>query len=149
MSKLLEFFLGSILITVFTVAFMFFSALHYILSVGGIGDCVWYGSVRTWIDSNGDGRLNHGETPLSDVNVHIVDVENRRVDVGWSASTDQDGDVQLSIPIPGCSETVFEMYVDIPEGYRMTTRPRIEAKPNIWGSPSTENIYYFGFISEK
>jgi hypothetical protein len=44
--------------TVFTVAFLFFSAVHYILRAGEAADCAWYGSARAWIDSNADGRMN-------------------------------------------------------------------------------------------
>ena len=54
MSRLLEFILGSILITVFTVAFLFFSAIHYILRAG-VSDCTWYASAQTWVDANSDG----------------------------------------------------------------------------------------------
>ena len=56
MSRLLEFLLGSILITVFTVALLFFSAVHYIIRAGDVTDCAWYASARAWIDANGDGR---------------------------------------------------------------------------------------------
>jgi len=149
MSKLLEFFLGSILISVFTVALMFFFALHYILGAGSMTDCAWYGSARAWLDSNADGLVNHGEPPLDDVKIHVNDVENGFVDVGWPAITDKDGDVQFNVPIPGCLDTVFEIYVDIPEGYRITTRPRIEVTPVVGESPGTERVYYFGFASDR
>ena len=149
MSRILEFFLGSILITVFTVAFMFFSALQYILRVGGLADCAWSSSAKAWIDSNRDGSFDRSETPLKDVGIHVDDIQNQRVDAGWPASTDQNGEVQLHVSIPGCSDTVFEIYVDIPEGYRLTTRPRIEINPAVWESPGTEPVYYFGFVPAR
>jgi hypothetical protein len=149
MSKVLEFFLGSILITILTIASMFFSMLHYVIKVGGVADCAWHSSAKAWIDSNGDGLVNHDESPLSDVEIHIDDVENQLFDVSWPAITDRDGNVQLSVPIPGCSDTVFEIYVDIPEGYRITTRARIEVNPDFWSSLDTEYVYYFGFMSDK
>lgn len=149
MSRLLEFFLGSILVAVFTVALMFFSALQYILRAGSMDDCAWYGSARTWIDSNADGRVDRGEPLLADVTIHVDDVENQLVDVGWPARTDQDGDAQFTIPIPGCLDTVFEIYVDVPEGFRMTTSPRISIDPEVWRSPGTERVYYFGFILDR
>jgi len=149
MSRLLEFFLGSILITVFTVAFLFFSTLHYILKVGGFADCVWRGSARAWVDSNGDGRVSHGEPPLSDVQIHVDDVENQLMDVSWPAITDNNGDVQLNVSIPGCSNTVFEIYVEIPEGYRIITRPRLEVIPDVWRNAGTGRVYYFGFESDR
>ncbi len=152
MSRLLEFFLGPLLIAVFIVALMFFSALHYILRVDSATDCAWHASVRTWIDLSGDGLVNRGEPPLRDVKVHVDDVDNRIVPVGsagWTAITDKDGDVQFNIPIPGCANTAFEIYADAPEGYRLTTMPRLEAHSNIWESLGAGRIYYFGFAPER
>lgn len=128
---------------------MFFFVLHYILRIGGIADCAWHGSARAWIDSNEDGRVDPGEPPLRDVAIHVDDIQNHLVDINWPAATDDRGDVQLIASIPGCAETMFEIYVDIPEGYRITTRPHIEIQPEIWESTGTEHVYYFGFTSER
>jgi hypothetical protein len=149
MSRLLEFLLGSILITVFTVAFMFFSALHYILRVGGIGDCTWYGSARTWVDSNGDGLFSAGEPPLDGVEIHIGNGQMGFADISGRAITDTRGETQLSVSLPGCTSAAFELSVDIPEGYRLTTRPRIQVEPDLWASLSTQPVYYFGFVSDR
>jgi hypothetical protein len=149
MSRVLEFLLGSILITVFTVAFLFFSAVHYILRLGGITDCTWYASARTWIDSNGDGHVNSGEAPLRDVKVHVADLQNQLFNLSWPAITDPNGHVQLSASIPECAETLVEIYVDVPEGYRITTRPRLAVQPDIWESSGAESVYYFGFAPER
>jgi len=149
MSRLLEFLLGSILISVFTVAFMFFFAVHYILGMGGIADCTWQGSVRAWIDSNADGLLDQGEPPLNDVRIHVDNVRNQLVDISWPAITDRNGEVQFNVSIPECSDALFAIYVDIPDGYRITTRPRIEVNPDLWESLSTEPVYYFGFKTDS
>ena len=149
MSRLLGFLLGSLLITVFTVAAMFFFALHYILRGGGVSDCTWQASARTWLDSNGDGQADPGELPLGDVEIHVDDIENQLVDVNWPAVTDTGGNVQLIASIPGCDETVFEIRVDIPKGYRITTSPRIEINPNILENLRTERVYYFGFKHDR
>jgi hypothetical protein len=119
------------------------------LRAGEAADCAWYGSARAWIDSNADGRINPDEPPLSDVQIHVDDIQHQFVNISWPVITDKDGDVQLSVPIPGCSDTSFEIYVDIPAGYRVTTRPRIQVNSDIWESPSTERVYYFGFASER
>jgi hypothetical protein len=149
MSRLLEFLLGSILITVFTVAFLFFSAVHYILRAGNIADCNWQGSARAWIDSNADGQPNPDEPPLRDVKIHVEDVRNQFLGITWPVITDQDGDVEFSLSIPGCSKSAFEIYVDIPEGYRATTRPRIEVNLDLEEALHTRRIYYFGFAPER
>jgi hypothetical protein len=149
MSKLIEFFLGPLLVAISTIALIFFSMLHYILRAGGVADCAWHGSAKAWIDSNRDGLVNNDESPLGNIAIHINDVENRFVDIAWPAITDKQGQVQLNVSIPNCSNSVFEIYADIPQGFHVTTRPRIEIDRNFWGSLGTENIYYFGFISDK
>jgi hypothetical protein len=128
---------------------MVFSALHYVLKAGSIVDCAWHGSARTWLDTNGDGLVNNGEPPLSDVEIHIDDIQKRLVDVGWPAITNNNGEVQFNVPMPKCSDTIFEVYVHAPDGYRITTKPRIEVNRDFWGSLSTQRVYYFGFISNK
>ncbi|HJR79628.1 MAG TPA: hypothetical protein VJ821_06120 [Anaerolineales bacterium] len=148
MSKLLEFFVGSLLITILSMALLVFSMLHYVVKVGGIIDCAWHGSAKTWFDSNGDGLVNNGEQPVSEIEIHIDDVQNQLVDVGWPAVTDKNGDARLNVLMLGCSESLLEVYVNIPEGYRITTRPRVEVNRDLWGNLLTENVYYFGFISE-
>lgn len=152
MSRLLEFFLGSILIAVLTVGLMFSVVLRYVLRVDSATDCAWHGSTRAWIDSNGDGLVNRGEPPLADVKIHVDDIENHLVPIGgtgWSATTDKDGDVQFNIPIPGCVNTTFAIYADLPEGYRLTTMPRLEARSDIWEGLGTTRVYYFGFVSDR
>jgi hypothetical protein len=148
MSKLLEFFLGSILIAVFTVAFIFFSALHYILRPGSMEYCAWQGSAKAWIDTNRDGLVDMGEPPLSDVEIYIKDVQNQLFDLSWPVITDQEGAVQFDVSLPGCSNTLFEISVEIPEGFRMTTLSRIEVNADVSSSPGTQRIYYFGFVSD-
>ena len=148
MSRLLEFILGSILISVFTVAFLFFSAVHHLLRGVNFTDCTWQGYARAWIDSNADGQMDPGEPPLSDVRVHVDHIQDQRTEPNWTAITGRDGEVQFSLSIPGCSNTFIEVYVDIPEGYRVTTRRRLEVNPDIWKNLSTKPVYYFGFRSE-
>jgi hypothetical protein len=149
MSKLIEFLLGSILIAVSTIALIFFSTLHYVLRAGSVANCAWHSSAKTWIDKNRDGRLDRGELPLANVVIHVDDIENNLVDIGWPAITDKHGDVLLNVSIPNCSNSVFEIYADLPQGFRITTRPRIEVNRDFWGSMDTGNTYFFGFISDK
>jgi hypothetical protein len=150
MSKLLEFFLGSILIAVFTVALMFFSVLQYVLKMGSsTADCIWQGSVKTWIDSNWDGRVDPDELPLAGVQIHVNDVGNQLFEVAWPVIADKDGQSQFHAPIRECLDTLFEIYVDVPEGYRLTTKPRIKVTPAVWDSLTAERVYYFGFVPDN
>ncbi len=149
MSKLLEFFLGSLLIAVFTIALMFFSALQYVLRTVDTADCMWQGSARTWIDSNGDGLMNHEELPLADVQIHVNDMGNGLADVAWPVIAGKDGEARFNAPMPECLETVFEIHVEVPEGYRLTTKSHIEVTPKVWERLTAERVYYFGFIPDK
>jgi len=151
MSKLFELFLGSILMTLLAIALIVFSALHYILRLGGIAEagCAWHGSAKTWVDSNGDGLINKGEPPLGKVEIHIDDIQNQLVDAGWPVLTDKNGDARLTVPSLGCSDILFQVYASPPEGYRITTKPRIGVNQYFWGGLETENVYYFGFISDR
>jgi hypothetical protein len=89
---------------------------------------------------------------LSDVAVHVDQVGDSLANEGglsWPAVTNEEGDVQLNILIPGCSDTLFEIYVNIPDGYRLTTRPRIALRPELWKSLKAQHVYYFGFVSDR
>lgn len=149
MSKLLEFFLGSILITVFSVAFLFFSALQYIFNVSSIPDCIWQGTAKAWLDSNGDGRVSANEPPLRGVEIYVEQSQLQLIDLRLPVITDHNGDVRFGVSIPGCSDTPFEIYVNVPQGYRITTRSHIEVTPNLLESPLTQRVYYFGFSPDR
>jgi len=82
--------------------------------------------------------------------IHVDGIENELFDINWPAVTGRDGDVQLRLAIPGCADDRFELRVKIPEGYRLTTRPRIEIHPDLRGNlADAGRIYYFGFMSER
>jgi hypothetical protein len=149
MSKLLELLLGSILITIFSIAFLLFSALQYIFRADRIADCTWQGSARAWIDVNGDGQVSPNEPPLGGVELYVEQDQFQLIDLRLPVITDTDGDVQFNVFLPGCSTTVFEIYVNIPQGYRITTRPRIEVSMDIDANLSTESVYYFGFMPDR
>jgi hypothetical protein len=110
--------------------------------------CAWQGSAKAWIDTNRDGLVDMGEPPLSDVEIYIKDVQNQLFDLSWPVITDQEGAVQFDVSLPGCSNTLFEISVEIPEGFRMTTLSRIEVNADVSSSPGTQRIYYFGFVSD-
>ena len=145
MSKLIEFLLGSILITVSTIALILFSTLHYLLQNGGTADCAWHGSAKAWIDSNHDGLVDNYEPPLSDVAIHIDDVEHDLVDVGWPAITDKSGTVQLNVSIPNCARSVFEIYVDFPEGLSRDDPAPYRNQPGFLGKPGLRKYLLFWF----
>lgn len=93
--------------------------------------------------------VNRDELPLADVHIHVDDIRNQLVDVAWPVIADQDGEAQFNVPIPECLHTTFEIYVDVPEGYHLTTSPRIEVYPDAWESLTAKRVYYFGFVPDK
>ena len=96
--------------------------------------------------------MDEGEPPLRDVAVHVDQIGDALANQGglsWPAVTNQDGDVQLNISIPRCSDTLLEIYVNIPDGYRLTTQPRIAVRPELWSGWNAQRVYYFGFVSDR
>lgn len=100
-------------------------------------DCLWSGIGFVWIDQNGDGVYQNGEQPVPDVPVFVDDTHNRYTDVGNKTKTSLSGDANLSVWLPGCPDVEFEVYIQIPSGYTLTTQPRIK----VGGS---ENRFSFG-----
>jgi hypothetical protein len=85
------------------------------------------------------------------VEIHVDDAQNQLIDVGWPTITDKNGDAHLNalVLMLGCSDVLFEVYANAREGYRITTKPRIEVNRDDLGSLDTEDVYYFGFIPDK
>jgi len=148
MRKHSKFFLFSISAIVLIFCLIVFFVLYYILRVRSTADCAWVSEARTWIDSNGDGILNNNERPLSDVNIHVDDPENNLIDVSNPAKTDGTGSANLVVWLPGCPNVSFEVYADVPSGYKITTPQRIKVNKDFWGDVETNTIYYFGFSPE-
>lgn len=92
----------------------------------GIADCIWSGTAFVWIDQNGDGIFQEGEQPVPDVSVLIDDTLNGYTDVGKQAKTSLEGEAELSVWLPGCPDVEFEFYIQVPDGYVLTTAPRIK-----------------------
>lgn len=91
----------------------------------GISDCLWSGIGFVWIDQNGDGEYQEGEQPIPDVPVLIDDTLNDYTDVGGKAKTSLGGVADLSVWLPGCPDVEFEIYIQVPDGYVLTTPARV------------------------
>jgi hypothetical protein len=89
-------------------------------------DCAWFGIARAWLDQNGNAVWDEGETPLSNVTMHIDDVLNSIRKVGGRTASDATGEAPLSVWLPGCPAVEgFEVYPEVPRGYRLTTDGRV------------------------
>jgi hypothetical protein len=91
-------------------------------------DCGWDGIGFVWIDQNGDGEYQEGEQPIPDVPVLIDDTLNGLTDVGKKATTSSKGEANLSVWLPGCPDVDFEIYIQVPDGYTLTTPPRVKVQ---------------------
>lgn len=101
----------------------------YMRSVQGLsaaGDCVWPGTAIAWVDVNADGIRDVGEPPLPGVKFYIDDVRNDLEKVGEGVS-DWYGEASFSVWLPGCPRVEFEVYPEVPAGYRLTTLSRLSA----------------------
>jgi hypothetical protein len=115
-----------------------FLILALTLLTGCSGDCDWSARVRAWVDENGNGVWDVGETPLS--NVKIV-VESYHIPGIPEAVSNDAGEAQLYTLIGGCpKEAVLFVYALPPSGYRPSRR---SLKP---ASGTDERVFEFGFV---
>jgi ligand-binding sensor domain-containing protein len=89
---------------------------------------------------NGNGIRDPGDSPLPGVIFHVNDIPNRRTDVGGSYPTNSKGEAHLSLLPPGCPQANFEIYPDVPPGFRALSNVRPTA-----GADSSEQVFEFGF----
>ena|GEM_PF-3569521 len=98
-----------------------------ILMSGCIRECLWTAKGIAWVDTNEDGVRDEGELPLCGVRFHVDDVWNHYDDVGRGGMSNLDGEASISVRLPGCPKVRFEVYVEVPPGYRLTTAKRLPA----------------------
>lgn len=102
-----------------------------------MADCAWNGKAKAWVDLNRDGKLDPGEPPLAGVAFLIDDVRNGYRKVGNPAVSNDQGEADLMVWIPGCPATEFEVYAEPPVGYKISGPQRM--RPAIGATSS------FGF----
>lgn len=91
-------------------------------------DCVWRVPVQAWIDVDADGTRDADEPPLGGVTFVLENIDSafqRRV---ASTMTRADGVAGLSAWLPGCPAATFEVYAEVPAGYRATTPGRVASE---------------------
>ncbi|MRR31043.1 hypothetical protein EG834_12140, partial [bacterium] len=104
-------------------------------------DCIWEGKGFSWMDKNRDGKYQEDEQPVPEIPFLIDDPFNNLVDVGESSVSNSKGKTDLLVWLPGCPEVGFEIYIQVPEGYELTTEPRISVD---FDSP--DQFYPFGLV---
>jgi len=105
------------------------------------GDCIWNATVSAWIDQNGNGKRDDNDIPLEDVEFQVNDTLNNFEDVSEPAISDGNGKAKLSVWLPGCPDTNFEVYAIPPVGYQVITDKTIEIKDEQVGTA----VLSFGF----
>jgi sugar lactone lactonase YvrE len=104
-------------------------------------DCAWNATAQTWVDMNGNGIRDSGDPPLPGVLFHVDDILNGYSGVGsGDGPTDWKGEAQLYVWLPGCPKARFEIYPDVPSGYRALS----DSKPTV-DARSTGRVFDFGF----
>jgi hypothetical protein len=99
-------------------------------------DCGAVIPAQTFVDQNGNRRRDRWESPLPGVSIYLDTMTTVRRTVDRQV-TDGEGSATLHAFIPGCLDTALELYVDVPQGYDLTTPQRIDPRE---GEP-----YIFGF----
>ena len=90
------------------------------------GDCGWNTTVLSWVDENGNGKWDRGESPLEGVQLHVNDTLNNYEDVGSRSTSDWNGRSNVSVWLPGCPSARFEVYALPPTGYQSTTNNTVQ-----------------------
>ncbi len=98
-----------------------------LLVTGCLADCMWNAKGIAWVDADEDGVWDAGERPLCGVQFHVDDTWNHYEGVNRGGMTNLDGEASISVWLPGCPKVRFEVYVEAPPGYRMTTPARLPA----------------------
>lgn len=101
------------------------------------GDCFWASEAYIWLDSNENGLWDNDEQPLSNVLIYIDDPLNDLEKVSENTSG-PDGRADLTVWLPGCPKTQFEVYAMPPQGYIATTDAIIQPQDE-------DTSIYFGF----
>jgi len=107
-------------------------------------DCLWSANGNAWLDANSNGVREPDEPPFPDVEFHVATVGRPDIDVGSGSPSvaDWQGEATLEVWLPGCAEQQYEMYADVPSGYRLTTPARFSAD-----SRDPKKTYSFGFAT--
>lgn len=104
----------------------------------GSADCIWTGNAVAWIDENRNGIKDAGEIPLPNVQFLVDDMHNEYTNVASEVVTDKDGKAILFVWLPGCPRVKMEVYPIVPQGYELTTSPRLKN--------TKDKLYEFGFV---
>jgi len=87
-------------------------------------DCGWNHQVVVWLDMDADGVRDEDEVPMPGVVVHAEEVNlgylHGAQPVNWQ------GEYRFDVFLSGCPDVSFEVYPEVPEGYRVTTAARVK-----------------------
>lgn len=97
-------------------------------------DCIWEGKGQAWIDTDENGQWDDGESPIPGVHFFVIATDGT---CDSEAVSDWKGEASLYVWLPGCPRLDFEVHVENPEGYRLTTPARL--------AENRDGIYPFGF----
>jgi hypothetical protein len=110
-----------------------------------VSDCLWKATGSAWNDDNQNGVQDDNEKPLAGIKFWVDDTLNDHQKVNNELSdtvaTDTDGNVEISVWLPGCPNVRFEVYTEAPQNCRLTTQERISVNLS-----SQDAVYSFGFV---
>ncbi len=112
----------------------------YLIDQAPFWECAWSGIGRAWIDANQNGIWDEGEDPLPGVVFHVDDVRNGDEKV-ITAHGGENGAVKLVIELKQCPRVAYAVYVEVPQGYRLTT-PKRQVDERM----TNDAEFLFGFV---
>ncbi|MBN2500434.1 MAG: hypothetical protein JXB38_06660 [Anaerolineales bacterium] len=112
----------------------------YVIDQTPFWECAWSGTGRAWIDTNQNGVWDEGEDPLPGVMFSVDDVRNGDEKV-ITAQGGENGAVKLVIELKQCPSVAYAVYVEVPQGYRLTTPERLVDE-----RMTNDAEFLFGFV---
>ena len=110
--------------------------------------CLWNATGFAWNDENQNGVQEDNEKPLAGIKFwvddtlnHLQKVNNEHAD---TVATDADGNVEISVWLPGCPNVRFEVYTEAPQNCTLTAPERISVKK----LSSQDAVFSFGFVCQ-
>jgi hypothetical protein len=89
-----------------------------------IADCDWTALVSAWVDTNVNGERENGEPAFPGVKFFFNPIDSSSQYQRGPFITNSTGETRPNEFMPGCPRMTFEVYPEVPTGYRLTTAPK-------------------------
>lgn len=107
------------------------------------GDCAFFGHAEAFLDENANGSWDNGEQALSGIRIKIGNMKTGSARESRVTNVEGTGSLYFMIFRTNC-ENEFDVYVDVPTKYQLTTPTYSRIKPS-----ESHRTFSFGFIEKS